>query len=133
MQAAIGNAPPFNILVNNAGTNRPKMLMDVSVDDFDVIVIHYSAVLSSPLYFSPHLLDKLRRFRGLKILFIQDDYRWVDRATAAARDAGINVLFTVAPEPLDGAVAWMVEVGAVWDERLAKLARALATTGRAAR
>ena len=38
MQAAIGNAPPFNILVNNAGTNRPKMLMDVSIDDFDVIM-----------------------------------------------------------------------------------------------
>jgi NAD(P)-dependent dehydrogenase (short-subunit alcohol dehydrogenase family) len=38
MQAAIANAPPFNILVNNAGTNRPKMLMDVTIDDFDVIM-----------------------------------------------------------------------------------------------
>src|SRR4029079_9541282 len=38
MQAAIANAPPFNILVNNAGTNRPKMLMDVTIDDFDVVM-----------------------------------------------------------------------------------------------
>ncbi|MEA2644688.1 MAG: hypothetical protein QOG08_1714, partial [Chloroflexota bacterium] len=38
----------------------------------------------------------------LKVQFIQDDYRWVNRATAAARDAGINVLFTVAPEPAAG-------------------------------
>jgi NAD(P)-dependent dehydrogenase (short-subunit alcohol dehydrogenase family) len=38
MQAAVGQAQPFNILVNNAGTNRPKMLMDVSIDDFDVIM-----------------------------------------------------------------------------------------------
>jgi NAD(P)-dependent dehydrogenase (short-subunit alcohol dehydrogenase family) len=38
MQAAIGKAQPFNILVNNAGTNRPKMLMDVSIDDFDVVM-----------------------------------------------------------------------------------------------
>jgi len=38
MQAAIGKAEPFNILVNNAGTNRPKMLMDVSIDDFDVVM-----------------------------------------------------------------------------------------------
>jgi NAD(P)-dependent dehydrogenase (short-subunit alcohol dehydrogenase family) len=38
MQAAIGRAAPFNILVNNAGTNRPKMLMDVSIEDFDVIM-----------------------------------------------------------------------------------------------
>jgi NAD(P)-dependent dehydrogenase (short-subunit alcohol dehydrogenase family) len=38
MQAAISRADPFNILVNNAGTNRPKMLMDVSIDDFDVVM-----------------------------------------------------------------------------------------------
>jgi NAD(P)-dependent dehydrogenase (short-subunit alcohol dehydrogenase family) len=38
MQAAIAAAEPFNILVNNAGTNRPKMLMDVTIDDFDAIM-----------------------------------------------------------------------------------------------
>jgi NAD(P)-dependent dehydrogenase (short-subunit alcohol dehydrogenase family) len=38
MQAAIARAEPFNILVNNAGTNRPKMLLDVSIEDFDVIM-----------------------------------------------------------------------------------------------
>jgi NAD(P)-dependent dehydrogenase (short-subunit alcohol dehydrogenase family) len=38
MQTAIARAAPFNILVNNAGTNRPKPLLDVSIDDFDVIM-----------------------------------------------------------------------------------------------
>ena len=38
MQAAIAEAGPFNILVNNAGTNRPKMLLDVTVEDFDAIM-----------------------------------------------------------------------------------------------
>ena len=38
MQAAIAEAEPFNILVNNAGTNRPKLLLDVTVDDFDAIM-----------------------------------------------------------------------------------------------
>jgi NAD(P)-dependent dehydrogenase (short-subunit alcohol dehydrogenase family) len=38
MQAAIAQAAPFNILVNNAGTNRPKPLLDVSIDDFDAIM-----------------------------------------------------------------------------------------------
>jgi NAD(P)-dependent dehydrogenase (short-subunit alcohol dehydrogenase family) len=37
-QAAIAKAEPFNILVNNAGTNRPKLLMDVSIEDFDVVM-----------------------------------------------------------------------------------------------
>ena len=38
VQAAIARAAPFNILVNNAGTNRPKPLLDVSIDDFDAIM-----------------------------------------------------------------------------------------------
>ena len=38
VQAAIARAAPFHILVNNAGTNRPKLLMDVTVEDFDAIM-----------------------------------------------------------------------------------------------
>jgi len=38
MQAAIAAAEPFNILVNNAGTNRPKLLLDVTIDDYDAIM-----------------------------------------------------------------------------------------------
>jgi len=38
MQAAIATAEPFNILVNNAGTNRPKPLMDVTIEDYDAIM-----------------------------------------------------------------------------------------------
>jgi NAD(P)-dependent dehydrogenase (short-subunit alcohol dehydrogenase family) len=35
---AIEAAEPFDILINNAGTNRPAVLMDVTVEDFDVIM-----------------------------------------------------------------------------------------------
>jgi NAD(P)-dependent dehydrogenase (short-subunit alcohol dehydrogenase family) len=38
MQAAIAAAAPFDILINNAGTNRPKMLVDVTIEDFDAIM-----------------------------------------------------------------------------------------------
>jgi NAD(P)-dependent dehydrogenase (short-subunit alcohol dehydrogenase family) len=38
VQAAIARAEPFDVLVNNAGTNRPKMLMDVTIEDFDAIM-----------------------------------------------------------------------------------------------
>jgi NAD(P)-dependent dehydrogenase (short-subunit alcohol dehydrogenase family) len=38
MQRTIAHAEPFNILINNAGTNRPKPLLDVTVDDFDTIM-----------------------------------------------------------------------------------------------
>ncbi len=35
---AIAAAEPFEILVNNAGTNRPAYLMDVKVEDFDLVM-----------------------------------------------------------------------------------------------
>ena len=38
MQKAIAAAAPFNILINNAGTNRPKLLMDVTIEDYDAIM-----------------------------------------------------------------------------------------------
>lgn len=36
--AKIETAGPFEILVNNAGTNRPKPMLDISEDDFDAVV-----------------------------------------------------------------------------------------------
>jgi NAD(P)-dependent dehydrogenase (short-subunit alcohol dehydrogenase family) len=38
MHRAVADAEPFHILVNNAGTNRPKPLLDVTIDDFDAIM-----------------------------------------------------------------------------------------------
>jgi NAD(P)-dependent dehydrogenase (short-subunit alcohol dehydrogenase family) len=37
VRAAVDKAAPFDVLVNNAGTNRPAVLMDVKVEDFDAI------------------------------------------------------------------------------------------------
>ncbi|HEX9364518.1 MAG TPA: hypothetical protein VGA47_12125 [Candidatus Dormibacteraeota bacterium] len=104
-------------------TFNPKAMRHsfaLDLDEFDVVVAHYSVVLSEPLYMSPSFMDKLRRFRGLKIEFIQDDYRWVNRATAAARDVGIKVLFTVAPEPA---------AGKLYDQRLPGVRRVQTLTG----
>jgi NAD(P)-dependent dehydrogenase (short-subunit alcohol dehydrogenase family) len=37
MQKAVSTAAPFDILFNNAGTNRPAPFVDVKVEDFDAI------------------------------------------------------------------------------------------------
>ncbi|HEX5327805.1 MAG TPA: SDR family oxidoreductase, partial [Acetobacteraceae bacterium] len=37
VRAAIGSLPPFQVLVNNAGTNRPRPFLDVTEDDYDTI------------------------------------------------------------------------------------------------
>jgi NAD(P)-dependent dehydrogenase (short-subunit alcohol dehydrogenase family) len=36
-QAAIGAEAPFDVLINNAGTNRPAPFLDVTIEDYDAI------------------------------------------------------------------------------------------------
>lgn len=38
VKAALAAREPYHVLVNNAGMNRPKMLSDVTIDDFDTIM-----------------------------------------------------------------------------------------------
>src|SRR3954469_2939929 len=38
VRAALAARAPYQVLVNNAGMNRPKMLPDVTVEDFDAIM-----------------------------------------------------------------------------------------------
>jgi DNA-binding transcriptional ArsR family regulator len=49
----------------------------------------------------------------------------------AARRSGREVLYRPTPAPMSEAMAWMAEVGAQWDDRLAALERQLAQPGRA--
>ena len=36
-QTAIGAQPPFDVLINNAGTNRPAPFLDVTLEDYDAV------------------------------------------------------------------------------------------------
>jgi DNA-binding transcriptional ArsR family regulator len=46
-----------------------------------------------------------------------------DAGLVTARREGRETRYTLTPAPLADAMRWMTEVGAEWDERLAKLAR----------
>jgi DNA-binding transcriptional ArsR family regulator len=48
-----------------------------------------------------------------------------DAGLLRATRAGRETRYEVTPEPLEDAVAWMVEVGAGWDERLARLGESI--------
>jgi DNA-binding transcriptional ArsR family regulator len=49
-----------------------------------------------------------------------------DAGLVAARRSGREVLYRPTPAPMSDAMAWMAEVGAQWDERLAALERQFA-------
>jgi hypothetical protein len=67
----------------------------LNLDRFDVVILHYSIVISSLSYVSKKLADKLYNFAGLCVLFIQDEYRWIDRTAAAMRDLSVDVVFSL--------------------------------------
>ncbi len=75
--------------------SRAAAVLNVDFSMFDAVVFHYSIVIASPAYLPPPLFERLAKFQGPKILFIQDEYRWVDRTANAARALGVSVVFTV--------------------------------------
>ena len=69
--------------------------LNIDFDIFDVIVFHYSIVISRDNYIRKDLEEKIRRHKGLKVAFLQDEYRWVDKTADAMERLGVTVLFTV--------------------------------------
>src|SRR5437868_3666581 len=74
--------------------DRPEASRVLDLREFDVVAIHYTLIVTLNRYLPQALVDKLAAFRGLKIQFIQDEYRWVDAITSRMRELGIDVLFT---------------------------------------
>jgi len=81
-------------LFNPRGLTKSRF---VDFDAFDVVVIHYSLIVTSDQYLPPWFREQIASFDGLKIQFLQDEYRWVDDITTMLRHLGIDVLFTVIP------------------------------------
>ena len=79
--------------------DHPAASAALDPDEFDVVVIHYTIMVTASRYLSPDLAAKIARFRGLKVQLIQDEYRAVDTFTAAMRRLGIDVLYTCVPSP----------------------------------
>ena len=52
-----------------------------------------------------------------------------DAGLLQATRSGRETRYAVTPEPLQDALAWMVDVGAKWDDRLVRLGRSLRARG----
>ena len=85
-------------IVNSKGDGSAR----IEFDRFDGIIIHYSLVACMDSYIGPKSRAAIRMFSGLKVAFIQDDYRWINESVDAFRDMGIHILFgLVPPEIID--------------------------------
>jgi hypothetical protein len=70
----------------------------LDLNHFDAVVVHYSLIACHNAYVSARTREALGQFRGLKAIFVQDEYRFVDATIAAIREIGVGVLFTCVPE-----------------------------------
>jgi len=80
--------------LNPRGATLPRLLR---LGAFDAVAIHYSLVCTVDHYLSPQWRAAISAFQGLKVQFIQDEYRWVEAVTAMVRQLGVNVLFSALP------------------------------------
>ena len=71
----------------------------VNLARFDVLVIHYTVAIG---YMSEHYINqaakrKIQKFDGLKVVFIQDEYRAVNTVLATLEFLKVDILFTCVP------------------------------------
>ncbi len=81
-----------------SGGDFPKVGADFPLDGYDVVIIHYSLSIALEAYISVKMRRKLAEFKGVKAVFIQDEYRFVDRTIDALNDLGVSILYTCVPE-----------------------------------
>ncbi|QFU15929.1 glycosyltransferase family 1 protein [Microvirga thermotolerans] len=71
--------------------------LDFELDEFDVVINSYCARLIYDGYVSDDYKRKLRRFRGLKIVSVQDDCDRTSIMHTQIRELGFHVLLTAVP------------------------------------
>ncbi|NIM97414.1 MAG: hypothetical protein GTO24_04820 [candidate division Zixibacteria bacterium] len=77
-----------------------KLPRKLDLHRFDIIVIHYSVFLSfsSEYFLNSQSRQRIRDFPGLKVLFVQDEYRGVNAVIENMKSMRIHVLFTCVPD-----------------------------------
>ena len=74
--------------------------LDFDLSEFDAVFQSYCARLPFDNYVSASFTDKLRTFRGVKMLAVQDEYENFGKLKSAVREIGYHVLFTNASADL---------------------------------
>lgn len=71
-----------------------ETLNNISIHEFDCIVIHYSIFILSEYFFSKEWSDYVTKFNGKKIQIIQDEFRKINLMKKKMASLGISIIFT---------------------------------------
>jgi len=87
-------------LYSNLGNFSKKL----DLNRFDVLIVHYSIFVLRSSYLSQAAKTKIHDFQGLKVIFIQDEYRRVNAMVDELDALGMDVLFTCFEEHVFGSI-----------------------------
>ena len=66
-------------------------------EDFDAIIVTYSCRVCYLELWSPEVRKALADYRGLKIVFLQDEYQETGKLRAGLQELGVKIVFTCVP------------------------------------
>lgn len=70
----------------------------LNLEKFDAVIIHYSLSILTNHYLSLKAKQQIRDFKGLKLIFVQDEYRQIDVLIHQLAFLKVDVFFTCFPE-----------------------------------
>lgn len=79
-------------------SNRGNIPNQLDLQKFDIIIVHYSLCILNNCYIAKNSKDRIRNFKGLKVAFVQDEYRQINKMNEELKYLGIDVMFTCFPE-----------------------------------
>ena len=87
----------YNPIHKKLKTIRGKLFPNSSLqlERYDAIIIHYSIYILGEYFLSNDLSDKIKKYKGLKIQTIRDEYRNINDMIEKQSYLGINILFSV--------------------------------------
>lgn len=84
--AALRSLPQYDVRLVDY-----RLLPHIDITSVRAIILHYTVTLAD---LHERYREPIRRAPGVKLAFVQDEYRWVDRTAAAIADLGVTVLFS---------------------------------------
>jgi len=70
----------------------------IDLDRFDVIVVHYTLGIGFEHFINNKTKSQLGRSKAIKVVFIQDEYRIIDKVIESMVSIDVDILFTAVPE-----------------------------------
>ncbi len=79
-------------------THDAKIDFDLAAAGYDIVFNNYCTRFCFDGYVSQSYRDALRRFPGLKVMAVQDEYDHTNRLKAAIKDCGFHIVLTCVPQ-----------------------------------